>query len=200
LILYEGEENMYYEELIIRAKEGDKMALEELMMKYKGLIIKHGNSVYINGYDKEDLIQIGYMSVMNAVNKYDFQKGNFTAYVSFAIQKNFNYLIRGKARENYVSSLDYYIEDEVQLVDIIKSEENIEGEYIKKEIKKIVQQCINELPVELRDIIDYHYIKNEGTLKKYSEEKNINYRIVTKRKGQAIRLLKNALNHRNITY
>lgn len=191
---------MYYEELIIRAKEGDKMALEELMMKYKGLIIKYGNSVYINGYDKEDLIQIGYMSVMNAVNKYDFQKGNFTAYVSFAIQKNFNYLIRGKARGNYVSSLDYYIEDEVQLVDIIKSEENIEGEYIKKEIKKIVHQCINELPVELRDIIDYHYIKNEGTLKKYSEERNINYRIVIKRKGQAIKLLEKALNHRNIIY
>lgn len=191
---------MYYEGLIIRAKEGDKMALEELMMKYKGLIIKYGNSVYINGYDKEDLIQIGYMSVMNAVNKYDFQKGNFTAYVSFAIQKNFNYLIRGKARGNYVSSLDYYIEDEVQLVDIIKSEENIEGEYIKKEIKKIVHQCINELPVELRDIIDYHYIKNEGTLKKYSEERNINYRIVIKRKGQAIKLLEKALNHRNIIY
>lgn len=191
---------MYYEELIIRAKEGDKMALEELMMKYKGLIIKYGNSVYINGYDKEDLIQIGYMSVMNAVNKYDFQKGNFTAYVSFAIQKNFNYLIRGKARGNYVSSLDYYIEDEVQLVDIIKSEENIEEEYIKKEIKKIVHQCINELPVELRDIIDYHYIKNEGTLKKYSEEKNIDYRIVTKRKRQAVKLLKKALNHRNIIY
>lgn len=191
---------MYYEELIIRAKEGDKIALEELMMKYKGLIIKYGNSVYINGYDKEDLIQIGYMSVMNAVNKYDFQKGNFTAYVSFAIQKNFNYLIRGKARGNYVSSLDYYIEDEVQLVDIIKSEENIEGEYIKKEIKKIVHQCINELPVELRDIIDYHYIKNEGTLKKYSEERNINYRIVIKRKGQAIKLLEKALNHRNIIY
>lgn len=184
---------MGYEELVLRGKAGDKEALDELIGKFTGYIIKCANNVYINGYTQEDLLQEGYVSLVKAVDKYDPRRGNFTAYVTFAIKKNFNYKIRGKARENYIGSLDYEINQDTQLIDMLSTEENIEEDYVKNQVLKEIIQVINTLPEDLGEIINYYYISNKGSLKEYAEEKNIKYSTLIRRKNLALKIIKDSL-------
>lgn len=93
-------------ELLIKAKEGDKASKEEILMMFKPLVISRANNIYISGYDKSDLIQIGYVSVLKAIDSYDISSDSFTAYVNNAVRNNFYYLIRGKAKLNYDTDLD----------------------------------------------------------------------------------------------
>ncbi|MEG0772527.1 sigma-70 family RNA polymerase sigma factor [Clostridium sp.] len=181
---------MSNDDLVIRAKSGDKVALEELMNKFKFYIIKCSNNVYINGYEKDDLIQIGYISLINAVKNYELTKGNFTSYVNAAIQYNFNYLIRGKAKENYVQSLNTIISENVELGDIIGSEESFEEKLMKKDTLKLVLKCVDKLPKDLKDIINYCYINNKGSFAKYSIENNIKYSTLMKKKRLALEILR----------
>lgn len=181
---------MSNDDLVIRAKNGDKVALEELMNKFKFYIIKCSNNVYINGYEKDDLIQIGYISLINAVKNYELTKGNFTSYVNAAIQYNFNYLIRGKAKENYVQSLNTIISENVELGDFIGSEESFEEELMKKDALKLVLKCVDKLPKDLKDIINYCYINNKGSFTKYSIENNMKYSTLMKKKRLALDILR----------
>lgn len=181
---------MSNDDLVKRAKSGDKVALEELMNKFKFYIIKCSNNVYINGYEKDDLIQIGYISLINAVKNYELTKGNFTSYVNAAIQHNFNYLIRGKAKENYVQSLNTIISENVELGDIIGSEESFEEEFMKKDTLSLVLKCVDKLPEDLKDIINYCYINNKVSFAKYSIENNIKYSTLMKKKRLALEILR----------
>lgn len=184
---------MSCEDLVLRAKQGDKLALEKLMDRFKFYIIKCSNNVYINGHDRDDLIQIGYISLKNAVDKYDLARGNFTSYVQSAIKYNFNYLIREKARENYVTSLNTFIAEDVELGDIVGVEASFEEEIMKNEILKQLRKCIDKLPIDLREIIDYCYINNKGNFKQYSQVKNIKYSTLIKKKDLALETLKHLL-------
>lgn len=181
---------MDYKELVLKAKEGNEEALEELIMKFRPCIVKCSTNVYINGYDMEDLIQIGNMSLMKAVDKYDTSKGNFTSYVTSAIKKNFYYLIRGKAKENYAISLHTVInEDGNELQDILIGEDSFEENIMDKEVKKLIEQCIDKLPEEMREIIKV-WSNNNRSINEYSKKMGIKYSTLMKRKEKALKILR----------
>ncbi|MCS6112569.1 sigma-70 family RNA polymerase sigma factor, partial [Clostridium botulinum] len=58
------------ENLVIEAKRGDDEALLKLMVQFKPFIFKTANSFNIKNYDTFDLVQIGYIALINAVDKY----------------------------------------------------------------------------------------------------------------------------------
>jgi len=181
---------MDYKELVLRAKEHDEKALEELIMKFRPCIVKCSTNVYINGYEMEDLIQIGNISLIKAVEKYDTSKGNFTSYVVSAIKKNFYYLIRGKAKENYAISLHTIInEDGNELQDILIGEDSFEENIMNKDMKKLIIQCIDKLPEEMREIIKI-WCDNNKSINEYSKETGIKYSTLMKRKQKAFKILR----------
>ena len=47
----------------------------------------HVKQFNIKNYDKYDFVQIGYISLINAVDKYDTSKHSFSSYVYSAIKK-----------------------------------------------------------------------------------------------------------------
>uniref|UniRef100_UPI002601E681 helix-turn-helix domain-containing protein n=1 Tax=Clostridium sp. TaxID=1506 RepID=UPI002601E681 len=59
------------EDLLVMAKGGDKGAKEELIKKYYPLIIKESKNVFLKDTTFEDLIQIGVLNLINAIEKYD---------------------------------------------------------------------------------------------------------------------------------
>ena len=52
---------MELENLVDLAKIGDKEALEEILIRFKPLLLKLSKATYIRGYENEDLIQTGYI-------------------------------------------------------------------------------------------------------------------------------------------
>lgn len=185
------------EELVRMAKSGDKQSMESLMKAFENYIYKSAMNIYVSGYEQEDLMQLGYMTIMKAVEKYDIERTNFVNYVTLAITNNFKCLIRNKAKENAVGSVDIDLGDGFTLGDILKDEKvNIEEDYTNSELKKSIEEAIDGLPFKLREIIKYVYLEERGTFKEYAIEMNINYNTVIKRKNLAYEKLKKALKAR----
>lgn len=185
------------EELVREAKLGNKQSMEELMKAFENYIYKSAMSIYVSGYEQEDLMQLGYITVMKAVEKYNIEKTNFVNYVTLAITNNYRALIRGKVKDKGVASLDADLGDGFNLGDMLKDElVNVEEDYMKSELKEAVWEAIKGLPFKLQEIITYVYIEEKGTFKEYALEKNINYNTVIKRKNLAFEKLQKALKAR----
>lgn len=185
------------EELVREAKLGNKQSMEELMKAFENYIYKSAMSIYVSGYEQEDLMQLGYITVMKAVEKYNIEKTNFVNYVTLAITNNYRALIRGKVKDKGVASLDADLGDGFNLGDMLKDESvNVEEDYMKSELKEAIWEGIKGLPFKLQEIITYVYIEEKGTFKEYALEKNINYNTVIKRKNLAFEKLQKALKAR----
>lgn len=185
------------ETLVREAKLGDKVAMEKLMKCFENYIYKSALGIYVAGYEHEDLMQIGYITVMNSVDKYDITKSNFINYVTLAITNNFRCVIRNKARENAYGSIDADLGEGLRLRDILADESiNIEEDYIKEKLESYLREAVEGLPFKLQEIIKYVYFEEKGRLKDYARETGINYNTVMKRKNLAFEKLRKLLKAR----
>ncbi|MBU5317429.1 sigma-70 family RNA polymerase sigma factor [Clostridium bornimense] len=171
------------------AKNGDKLAVEEILESFKKFIIKQCNKIYIEGYDKEDLIQEGYISLIKAIEKYDETKGNFVAYGTRAIVNNYYMMIRNRAKYNGTASLNKSNDENIELIDIIEGNENIEEKIILKEDVKSVIEAINNFSDDDKKlIINLQISKIPG--KQLAKELGISYLALCKRKERALKKLR----------
>ncbi|GIM27539.1 RNA polymerase sigma factor [Clostridium polyendosporum] len=163
-------------ELIIKAKDGDKAAQEDIIIKFTPLVYKLSLSYYIAGFDEEDLRQFGYLSIIKAIKSFDInRKVNFTAYVKWAITKNFYYEIRKAAKRNGEGSLNNANEEGIEYIEMISSDFDLENCCIENLMVNKLRKVINILTAEEKELIYYVYREKSGGLTQYSKEKNIKY-------------------------
>lgn len=178
---------------ITSAKAGDKKAMEEIVTSFTPFVIKAARSIYVRGYELQDLIQIGGASVIKAVNMYDAAKGSkFTSYVFSAVRINFYNLIRTNAKRNYECSINSLNNEGFELIDSIASEENVEEDMVKKEEKLLLNRALNKLSELEKEIIYWFYFENR-TLNDYANFKEVCYRTAVDRKKKALTKLKKYL-------
>lgn len=183
---------MELKELIIRAKSNNKNAKETLLNKFRPFIIKHCMRVYLKDYTFDDLVQICYISLLNAIEKFDINNGNFTSYATITIKNNLNYLIRQKARFNYEISIFKETGENIEFIDTLKDDFEIEKNFFHNETLQALMDILKSLPQEERYIIESIYFHNK-TLKDLSNELNIKYTTLAKRKERILQKLKNSL-------
>ncbi|GAA0767952.1 hypothetical protein GCM10008908_07610 [Clostridium subterminale] len=182
------------ENLILKAKNKDQSAMEELLNEYKYLIIKQASKVHVRGYEMEDLIQIGNITIIRCLEKYIQGKGNFTAYISYAIKNNFNYLIRQRAKDNEVQTIEAPVSTNLRIEDTLIADASTEDNFIEKEMYKLIKKEVDNLQENLRDLITFIYINCEGNLKEYSISRSLNYSTAAKRRTLAFKKLRSKLN------
>ena len=64
------------EELIRRLRMGETGIIDYLMEKYKNLVRKEANAMYLLGGETDDLIQEGMIGLFKAVQDYDVDRGS----------------------------------------------------------------------------------------------------------------------------
>lgn len=69
-------------ELISELRDGDERVTDYLMEKYKGLVRKKADTMFIVGADKDDLIQEGMIGLFQAIRGYD--PGRDASFFTFA--------------------------------------------------------------------------------------------------------------------
>jgi RNA polymerase sporulation-specific sigma factor len=69
-------------QLVVRARNGDQVALDALIRRYTGLVRLKASSYFLAGGDAEDLIQEGLIGLYKAVR--DFRHDKETSFRSFA--------------------------------------------------------------------------------------------------------------------
>lgn len=68
-------------ELLLRISKGDRLAKGLIIEKNMGLVYSVVNKLYSRGYEREDLVQIGAIGLLKAVEKFDLSYGvKFSTY------------------------------------------------------------------------------------------------------------------------
>lgn len=153
-----SKEELY--ELLKETSNGNMSAREKVIIYNKRLVLYRLSTRFeYTTYDKEDLMSVGTLGLMQAVDSYDISKG--TEFTTYAIKCIDNAILRYINKYNkYLTeaSLDdtiYYDEkgNEIKLGDTIKDNTNIEEEYDELETYKIIRELINQLSERDRIII-----------------------------------------------
>lgn len=171
---FKKKSSIYLEELALKAQGGDKKSLEDLIIYFKPYIITQARCTYVKGCDIEDLIQIGYISLIKAINMYKPLNKNFEYYALASIKRNFYYLIRKESRHNAEYSMEFETGEGLTFKDGIEDDFSLEEEYLKKETYKELEKGIKSLNKEEQDMIKWIYFHGKS-LKDYAQLKGITY-------------------------
>ena len=83
--------------IIQQAKQGDQIAIEQIVADYKGLLRSLANKFYLVGGDKDDLLQEGMIGLFHAIQDFNDQKGSFPAFVKLCVGRQ---LVDAVKRDN----------------------------------------------------------------------------------------------------
>ena len=184
-------------QLVISAKNGDKQALNKIIEILFPAIYKICCRYYIKNYELDDLIQISRMSVMKAVEKYNFNsKAGFKTYASSAIINNLKCVLRSECKHNYDMSSNIPLNEETTLEDTFLDEFNIEEDYCKNEYYTALYDSLNLLKPMYRDVLYWIYFQN-GKLKNYAIKENISIECCGRRKARALKRLREIMGNEN---
>lgn len=186
----------FMEDLIRRAKNDDNNAKEEIINMYYPLIVKEGKRIFLKNRTFEDIVQIGVISILNAIKLFDISRGvqSFSSYVLWSIKNGFINIIRAEAKYNDEVSLNVYCKDtsDIEIVDSIIDENiDIENSVINSAFYDEILFALNKLDEEERGIIKFLYIDNERpNLSKYSRLSNKDYYYCSCLKKRALEKLR----------
>jgi len=181
-------------ELLISAKNGDNNAKEKIIKMYYPLIVKEAKNIFINGRSFEDLIQIGIVNLLNAINKFDINKNvsSFSSYALWSIKNGFRYLCRSEIKYNDELSLNKTNNEGFELGEtIIDKNTNVEESVLQDIIYENLYLAMEKLDKEERELIEFLYIKNErSNLSRYCKEYNKDYYYASCLKKRSLKKLK----------
>ena len=127
-----------------RMKQGDMEAREKLINHNIGLVVYFVRTDFKDtNYDKKELVSVGCLGLIKAVDTYDISKGNeFSTYAGRCIINEINYFLRGLKKNSKVLSFEdvaYLSSDgnDLKLEDVIPSKIDIERDYMESEYSKL---------------------------------------------------------------
>lgn len=150
---------MNIEKLVKLAKSGDSQAVTMVIKKYEGLIVKEAGKYRIPGYEFEDLVQYGYMTVIKCIRMYDLDACRFNGYVISGIRNNMGYLLRKNIKINREISDDSTCENQADMLDM-----SIEDHITAYEQVKELYEALDKLDPEERELIETFYLKDQKTV------------------------------------
>lgn len=147
---------------LAKAKNGDIEARNYLITHNIRLIIHIvTNKFKDQNHDLEDLISVGTIGLIKAIDTYKEEKGIFASYASACIYNEILMYLRKNKRHNNNQSLeDSYIElnkNTVSLLDILANDDDISENYNEKEQKEIINKLVSFLPPQIKEIIVLYF-------------------------------------------
>ena len=102
------EQNEIDREYINRIKNGDDIALNEIMEKYKGFVYMKAKPFFIVGAEKEDIIQEGMIGLFKAIKGYDEDKEvTFKVFADLCIRRQIMTAIKAATRQKHIPLNSY---------------------------------------------------------------------------------------------
>lgn len=176
------------------AKQGNSESLTKLLLKFKPFIFKTAKNFNIKNYDEYDLVQIGYIALINAVDKYDISKHSFSSYVYATIKNAMKYTARSNNKHRLTLSINASIDGKSSLdfTELIKSDENLENDYLEHEKVLKLQKIISDLEPDEFELIFLVYYNN-FSLTDYAAKKKISYSKIVRKKNFILAKIKDML-------
>lgn len=152
-------DKMTDEELVKLAKAEDKIALDSLIGRYKETVNMKVSKYYINGAEKEDIMQEGLMGLFKSIKSYNPEKDNsYKSFANLCIERQIITAIKGSNRQKHLP-LNSYVslntpsfenedgDEQTPLLDILDASNSVEDPLdtiTKNEYYKSVEKAIDE--------------------------------------------------------
>lgn len=183
------------EACVMRAKKGNGEELLKILEQYRPFIIKTASQYNIKNYDIYDLIQIGYVTLINAVAKYRIGSHTFSSYAFNSIKNAFKCTARNNSKYDEMLSLNSPVNEangySAEFIDCIESDENTEEDIINDEILKELRKAVAKLPSDEEELIIMVYY-SKCSLKTYADKKGLSYQQAIRKRNRVLE----KLNHR----
>lgn len=158
--------NFTDEELIEKLRVGDERIMDYILDKYKPLVRKRANTMYLIGGDTDDLIQEGMIGLFKAIRDYEGEKeSSFYHFAELCINRQIYTAVEASNRKkhaplnSYVSLYSGTNEDGVVLADSLMTSimENPEQMMIEQEnLTQFMEQLKQRLSKMERQVVDYY--------------------------------------------
>ena len=95
-------------QLVMRARNGDQKALDELIRRYTGFVRLKASSYFLAGGDSEDLIQEGLIGLYKAVHDFSPELSSFRSFAELCVTRQIITAIKTATRFKH-SPLNSYV-------------------------------------------------------------------------------------------
>lgn len=159
-------EQMTDEQLIRKLRRGDKNIIDYIMEKYKNLVRKEANAMYLLGGENDDLIQEGMIGLFKAVQDYDTQQEtSFYSFAKLCITRQMYSAIEASKRKKH-SPLNSYIslyessEEQGSLMETMAAgqESNPEELLVSREYAQLLEMKLEESLSDLENRVLYLHL------------------------------------------
>lgn len=101
-------ENLLDEELVLYAHEGDVVALEHIINKYRNFVRAKARSYFLIGADREDIVQEGMIGLYKAIRDFRNDKlSSFRAFAELCITRQIITAIKTATRQKHIPLNSY---------------------------------------------------------------------------------------------
>jgi len=171
-------ENLRDEELIEQLRDGDEKIMEFILDKYKPLVRKKANTMYLIGGDTDDLIQEGMIGLFKAIRDYNGEKeSSFYHFAELCISRQIYTVVEAYNRKkhaplnSYVSLYSGTNDEGIVLADALTTSamENPEQMMIDQEnlvlFMERLKERLSKMECQVLDLylsgFNYHQIAEE---------------------------------------
>jgi len=151
------------EDLVFKGREGDHVAFEHILTRYKSMVNSKSRAYFLVGADREDLIQEGMIGLFKAMRDFDSEKDcRFGFFAELCVTRQIITAVKTATRQkhmplnSYVSLNKPVFEEESQTTwsELISNGDSdpefliIEDE-VKQDVKNIINSCLSHLEKEV---------------------------------------------------
>lgn len=197
-----SEEERYYIQMLQRGSSEEALRAKEILIERNMRLVAHIAKKYQNVEEMEDLISIGTIGLIKAVESFNIEKGKLATYACRCIENELLMLLRAKKKSaKDVSLYDPIGTDkegnEIRLLDIVEQDEVdvVEQLHLTDKIKKMYMLMEEILTDREKEILIARYglfNQNEITQNEIGEQMNISRSYVSRIEKKALVSLRNA--------
>ncbi|MFC1622134.1 RNA polymerase sigma factor [Patescibacteria group bacterium] len=166
------------EKLVEKAIDGDVKAFSEIISRYEEKLQKYVVRLIQNTELAEDVVQDTFLKVYRNLRGFD-QKRKFSSWI-YRIAHN--EAVNKIKKETKIKKFSL---DEL----FVKSPDDVEKDYEKKELGREVRSCVNELDYKYKDVVVLYYLEDKS-YEEICEILNLPLGTVSIRLSRARKLLK----------
>ncbi len=170
---YSDYDKLSDDEIVQLAQNGNQVALEYLIRKYKNFVKAKSRSYFLIGADRDDIVQEGMIGLYKAVKDYDIDKlASFKAFAELCITRQIITAIKTATRQKH-QPLNSYISlnkpiysenSDRTLLDVLKGSKltNPEEKFISSQTYNLLEDSIKEMLSELELDVLIEYLKGKS--------------------------------------
>jgi RNA polymerase sigma-70 factor (ECF subfamily) len=169
--------------LIQLTKEGDQLAFSHIYERYWGMLFIHARKILGNEEEAKDIVQNLFFSLYTNISHIDF-KTTLSFYLYRSVKNMvLDHIKHQKIVDRYLESFSNFSDHGALITD---------QEIRRKELEKIIEQGIDELPGKMKEVFVLSRRENMSH-KEIAEKLGITQHTIKSQISNAIRILRNKI-------